>query len=220
MARIALLEDEIALREEMAVFLGKRGHVILQAGTLAEFWPLLPGIDLAILDLMLPDGSGVEAAARLHHYNPRAGIILLTARSALEDKLVGLEGGADQYLVKPVRFLELAAFVDALLRRMGAGWRLEILHHRLLGPEGFGMELNTHELTLFELLAGTPPGQIVTRRALIAAFGEAWLDYDERRINTLVSRLRRRWREGCDQELPLKTERGAGFSFGGTIQRS
>ena len=60
MARIALLEDEIALREELAVFLARRGHSISQAGSLAEFWPLMAAIDLAILDISLPDGSGKE----------------------------------------------------------------------------------------------------------------------------------------------------------------
>ena len=93
MARIALLEDETGLREELAVFLTHRGHTISQAGCLAEFWPLMATIDLAILDIMLPDGSGTEAAIRLHWEHPRVGVILLTARAGAEDKLAGLYGG-------------------------------------------------------------------------------------------------------------------------------
>ncbi|WP_295401040.1 response regulator transcription factor [uncultured Thiocystis sp.] len=219
MAQIALLEDEIALREELALFLARRGHGIFQAGSLMEFWPLMAVIDLAILDIMLPDGSGTEAAIRLHRDHPQVGIIMLTARSAAEDKLAGLYGGADHYLVKPVRFLELAGFLDALLRRLvGAGWRLDLARHRLTDPAGQSLDLNAHELVLFKQLSANP-GQILSRRVLVEAFGENWLDYDERRLNTMISRLRGRWHEVSGQTLPLKTERGAGFSFGATIQR-
>jgi DNA-binding response OmpR family regulator len=218
MAQIALLEDEIALREELALFLARRGHGVFQAGSLAEFWPLMAAIDLAILDIMLPDGSGTEAAMRLHRDHPRVGIIMLTARSAAEDKLAGLYGGADQYLVKPVRFLELAGFLDALLRRLGAGWRLDLVRHRLIDPAGCVLDLNVHELILFDQLSANP-GRILSRRVLVEAFGENWFNYDERRLNTMISRLRGRWHEVSGQALPLKTERGAGFSFGATIQR-
>ena len=218
MARIALLEDEIALREELAVFLTRRGHTISQAGYLAEFWPLMAAIDLAILDIMLPDGSGSEAAVRLHREHPRVGIILLTARSGAGEKLAGLYGGADHYLVKPVRFQELMGFVDALLRRLGLGWRLDRVRHQLSDPQGHCLDLNTQELTLLACLSAAPD-QVVSRRALVEAFGESWLFYDERRLNTMVSRLRHRWQAVSGQELPLKTERGAGFSFGVALQR-
>ena len=218
MARIALLEDEVALREELALFLSRRGHTLSQAGSLAAFWPLMAAIDLAILDINLPDGSGTEAAVRLHQEQPRVGIIMLTARSAAEDKLAGLYGGADHYLVKPVRFLELAGFVDALLRRLGAGWRLDRISHQLSDPDGHRLDLNAQELTLLDCLS-VAPDQVLSRRALVEAFGENWFDYDERRLNTMVSRLRHRWQAISGQELPLKTERGAGFSFRGTIQR-
>lgn len=213
MARIALLEDEAGLREELAVFLAHRGHTISQAGCLAEFWPLMATIDLAILDIMLPDGSGTDAAIRLHWEHPRVGVILLTARAGAEDKLAGLYGGADQYLVKPVRFPELAGFVDALLRRLGLGWYLDRARHQLSDPEGHCLDLNAHELTLLTCLSAAPD-QVVSRRALVEAFGENWFDYDERRLNTMVSRLRHRWQAVSGQELPLKTERAAGFSFG------
>lgn len=218
MACIAVLEDEIALREEVAYFLEGCGHSVLQAGSLADFWPLLPRMELAILDILLPDGSGMDAAARLHQESPWVGIIMLTARSSSEDQLRGLYGGADHYLVKPCRFRELAAIVDALLRRVGAGWRFAVRQRRLIAPNGFSISLNIREAALFELLS-TRPGAIVTQRALVKACGEDWLHFDERRIYTLVSRLRRRWREGCGLELPLKTEYAEGFSFGATIQQ-
>lgn len=218
MARLLLLEDETALREEMAAYLGKRGHTVAQAGTLTEFWPLMPGAEIAILDLMLPDGSGLDAAARLRVEHPRVGIVILTARGATRDKVAGLAGGADHYLVKPFRPLELAAIIDALARRLGAGWRLDPQRRQLIDPAGFAAMLSARELCLFSLLAERP-GQVVNRRRLIEAFGNDWLQYDQRRLDTMVSRLRRRWRESGGQELPLKTAYGEGYSFGESITR-
>ena len=109
-------------------------------------------------------------------------------------------------------------FVDALLRRLGLGWRLDRVRHQLSDPQGHCLDLNTQELTLLACLSAAPD-QVVSRRALVEAFGESWLYYDERRLNTMVSRLRHRWQAVSGQELPLKTERGAGFSFGVALQR-
>jgi DNA-binding response OmpR family regulator len=216
MARLLLLEDETALREEMAAYLGKCGHTVEQAGTLAEFWPLMANAELAILDLMLPDGSGLDAVARLRVERPRVGIIILTALGTTRDKVAGLRGGADHYLVKPFRPLELAATIAALLRRLGAGWRLDLLRRQLIDPAGFVGALSSHEMCLFSLLAERP-GQVVTRRCLVESFGADWVHYDLRRLDTLVSRLRRRWRAAGGQDLPIKTAYGEGYSFGESI---
>ncbi|HPB74966.1 MAG TPA: response regulator transcription factor [Chromatiaceae bacterium] len=218
MARIALLEDEILLRKELAAFLSKRDHEVAQAGTLAEFWPLMPQVDIAILDLMLPDGSGEEVARRLRQEHPRVGILMLTARGAIQDRLQGLDAGADHYLVKPFRLVELAAIIDALLRRLGTGWRLDGQRRLLIAPDGFSSALSVAEMTLFNLLCGHP-GEVVTQRTLVEALGFDWLDYDRRRLDKLVSRLRHRWQEESGQELPLKTEYRHGYSFGALIQR-
>ena len=218
MARIALLEDETLLRKELAAFLIKRGHEVVQAGTLAEFWPLMPLADIAILDLMLPDGSGEEVARRLRQEYPRVGILMLTARGAIQDRLQGLDAGADHYLVKPFRLVELAAIMDALLRRLGVGWRLDGQRRRLIAPDGFSSALSVAEMTLFNLLCDHP-GDVVTQRTLVEALGFDWLDYDRRRLDKLVSRLRHRWQEESGQELPLRTEYRHGYSFGAPIQR-
>lgn len=218
MARIALLEDETLLRKELAAFLSKRGHEVAQAGTLAEFWPLMPQVDIAILDLMLPDGSGEEVARRLRLEHPRVGILMLTARGAIQNRLQGLDAGADHYLVKPFRLVELAAIIDALLRRLGVGWRLDGQRRLLIAPDGFSSALSVAEMTLFNLLCGHP-GEVVTQRTLVEALGFDWLDYDRRRLDKLVSRLRHRWQEESGQELPLKTEYRHGYSFGALIQR-
>lgn len=82
MAGIVLLEDEAILRQELAGFLERRGHRVSQAGSLAAFWPLMAAAEVAIIDIMLPDGEGFEAVQRLREASPQAGVILLTARAA------------------------------------------------------------------------------------------------------------------------------------------
>lgn len=218
MANIVLLEDEIALREEVAYFLELSGHRVDQVGTLSDFYPLMSDAQVAIIDINLPDGSGLDAAKQLRELSARTAIVMLTARSAMEDRLTGLYGGADHYLTKPFSLLELGALIDVTLRRIGYGWRIDMQKHVLASPEGIELELGPHEMAIFHQLAIQREG-IVTKRCLVEAMGFDWLDYDLRRLDTLISRLRQRWREKSATELPLKTEHREGYSFGAPIER-
>ncbi len=213
MASIVLLEDEAILRQELAGFLERRGHRVSQAGSLAAFWPLMAAAEIAIIDIMLPDGEGFEAAQRLREASPRAGVILLTARSATADKLQGLYGGADHYLVKPFKLIELAAIIDVLMRRVGIGWRLDMLAHALISPDGLRLELSPSEMTLCALFCAAN-GAIVSRRQIVEALGYTWRDFDMRRLDTLISRFRQRWSSAHGRPLPIKTEHRVGYSFG------
>ena len=218
MPTILMLEDELALREEVADFLCNRGHRVLQAGTLAEFAPLVPQARVCLLDMMLPDGSGLDAARMVREQSSRVGIIMLTARGQLQDRLEGLTWGADHYLVKPFGLLELGAIIDALLRRVGIEWILDANAGRLSDPEGRSMNLTPQEMTLVRRLceAGAEP---VSKRQLVEALGQDWSSYDLRRLDTLVSRLRLRWRREVGRELPLKTLHREGYGFLGVIER-
>lgn len=119
---------------------------------------------------------------------------------------------------QPFRLLELAAIIDALLRRVGAGWRLMMQDHRLISPEGFSSVLSAAEATLLDLLA-THPQRMVSRRELVEALGYDWRSYDLRRLDKLLSRFRSRWLAESGQELPLKTEYGQGYRFETVLQR-
>jgi DNA-binding response OmpR family regulator len=147
----------------------------------------------------------------------QVGIIMLTARGQLEDRLEGLRYGADHYLVKPFGLLELGAIIDALLRRVGSEWILDASAGRLSDPEGRSMNLTPQEMTLVRRLceAGAEP---VSKRQLVEALGQDWSSYDLRRLDTLVSRLRSRWRREVGRELPLKTLRREGYGFLGVIE--
>lgn len=218
MAKIALLEDEADFREEIADFLTNEGHTVLEAGSIGAFTPLIEQIDIAIIDIGLPDGDGRAAAAALRSARPNCGIIMLTAQGGVANKIVSLRDSADYYLVKPVRFDELHAYLAALTRRLGidatagASWRLQRVERRLHAPDGRCEALTEHEMVLLELLASRA-GTVVSRRAIAAAFGVDWLQYDERRLDQMVSRLRRRWRGRGGPELPVRTEHGKGYTF-------
>jgi len=216
MTDITLIEDEPALREELAAFLTGRGHHVMQASCLGDFWPLLSRTTIAVIDVMLPDGNGFEAATTLRRENAQAGIIMLTARGAIHDKLQGYDNGADHYLVKPVRLLELGAVIDALRRRVCSGWRLDTREWRLVSPAGHEMILGEMEMKLFELLA-LSSGNVVTRQELIEALGMKWADYDLRRLDTHICRFRQRWQAISGEVLPLKTVHRKGYGFGDII---
>lgn len=212
MGTVLLLEDEVGLREEIAAFLEKRGWATRQAGTVAEFRGMAMEATIAIVDVMLPDGSGFEAARWLRERQSGCGIVMLTARGDTLDKVNGLRGGADHYLVKPIKLLELDAILHALSRRVVTNWRLDLQAGALFAPQGARLDISHSESKLLELLARHPT-QPVGRRQIAETLGYEWLDYDERRLETMVSRLRQRWRNESGTELPLKTARRFGYTF-------
>ncbi|WP_255496642.1 response regulator transcription factor [Aquitalea sp. LB_tupeE] len=215
-AKVLLVEDEVELREELARFLLRSGHQVIQAGSLAEFAQLQATVDIAILDIGLPDGTGLDVAQLIRSKTPRTGIIMLTARSSTQDMLSGLNGGADHYLVKPFRLLELNAIINALYRRIGGDWCLNLRTRRLLSAQGLQISLSLAELELFQQLA-TAGLHVLNRRDLVEAMGYNWLEFDMRRLDTMISRLRKRWADETGTALPLKTEHGKGYSFLATI---
>jgi DNA-binding response OmpR family regulator len=212
-----LLEDEVDFREEIADFLTSEGYQVLEAGSVAEFTPLIEQIDIAVIDIGLPDGDGMDVAATLRSIRPKCGIIMLTALGSVSNKILSLRGSADYYLVKPVRFDELLAHMKALERRVAVNWRLLTVERQLHAPDGHCEALTEHEMILLELLAGKA-GEVVSRRMIATAFGIDWIQYDERRLDQMVSRLRRRWRSRSGQDLPFRTEHGRGYSFCADIQ--
>ncbi|RJG05998.1 DNA-binding response regulator [Noviherbaspirillum cavernae] len=213
MAKVLLLEDEVALREEVADFLRSEGHQVQEAGSVAEFTPLIDHAEIAIIDVGLPDGDGFAVAESLSKTHPHIGAIMLTARGSINDKINGLRKGADHYLIKPIRLNELSAYVSAIARRIVSDtWRLNMLERSLCAPGGHEETMSALEMTLLELLARNA-GKVVSRPDIARAFGTDWLDYDDRHLDQLVSRLRRRWQNRTGEKLPLRTEHGQGYSF-------
>jgi len=215
MARLVLIEDDEDVLEEVSSFLVMRGHSVHLAESLATFRALMeevPDIDIAIIDINLTDGEGYEAVSYLRQESERTGIIILTARGGIKDRLNGLESGSDHYLVKPFSLIELGAIIDALIRRIGLEWQYDTRRKELRSPEGFTMELNVFECYLFELLCASQ-GDTVGRNTLAKRMGFEWAGFNDRRVDTAISRLRFRWKDLTHEALPLRTRHGLGYSF-------
>lgn len=226
MTRIIFLEDEPVLREELAEFLQAQGHFVTPVASLAEFkQAFVPmsqpqGHLIAVIDLGLPDGNGLDLINQLRAGGHRLGIIVLTARITLREKVAGLIGGADHYLPKGNDLDELAATVAALARRLGDDaarpcWVLQASPRQLTPPGFEPIELSAQDFTVLHVLmqaVGTADGS-ASREAIVAALGEDFFSYDQRRLDTQMRRLRRKVLDACGIDLPVSTLRGVGFHF-------
>jgi two-component system OmpR family response regulator len=216
--RVLLTEDHLPLAEAIGDSLRRAGFAVDHAGTAdaAREMVALASYDLAILDLGLPDADGLTLLPVLRG-GGRVPVIVLTARDQLADRLAGLNGGADDYVVKPVEMPELVARCRAVLRRPGdrseATLRLGPLQldtaARSASVDGLPVALGRREVTVLEHLMRAS-GRVVSRRAL----EEAVYGFDDavgpNALEASVSRLRRAL-EAAGYPRPIVTVRGIGW---------
>jgi two-component system response regulator PhoP len=219
--RLLLVEDDAALRLGLARQLEAEGYRVDQAvdGEEGLFLAREYPFDLAIVDLGLPKLNGLTIVQRLRAEGRAMPLLILTARSSWQDKVSGLEAGADDYVVKPFEYPELAARVKALLRRS-----LKAVSDELtLGPVGIDlarqvaklngkpMELTAYEYRLLEYLV-RERARVVTKQELADYLYPHGEDRDSNVLEVLIGRLRRK----LDPEgtlLPIETVRGRGYRF-------
>jgi DNA-binding response OmpR family regulator len=228
---VALVEDNPDLREEVVFHLSRHGHAVtgLPDGAALDAHLTRSPVDVLILDLGLPGEDGIEIAGRLRRSRPAIAIAMLTARGQIEDRLLGLKTGADIYLVKPVDMRELSAVVESLYRRVHRGppaspaagaapvWRLDAYTMELTSPTQESMMLTPTEFNLLRELAGAAP-EPVTRVRLAEAIGHPEPDFDYRRLETAMSRLRRKIESCCSDGGALRSARNVGYVFAGAIE--
>ncbi|WP_194789972.1 response regulator [Pseudomonas sp. UFMG81] len=213
--RLLLIEDDFALGEGIHQALGREGYTVdwLQDGANALHALLSDPFDLAVLDLGLPRLDGLEVLRRLRKSGSALPVLILTARDATEDRIAGLDAGADDYLIKPFDLAELKARLRALLRR-SAGRASALIQHA-----GISLDPGSQQVTyngqpvpltpkeyqlLHELLS--PPGRVMTRERLTQLL-YGW--NDEAESNTLevhIHHLRRK----LSTDL-IRTIRGVGY---------
>lgn len=167
-----------------------------------------------VLDLGLPGEDGLSIAHRLRQTHPALGIIALTARGRLQDRVEGLNTGIDLYLVKPIDISELAAAIHAVARRVNQLrvhvpiWRLEPDGYRLVRPDGETITLTVTEFRILHVLA-CAHAEPVHRDELIRAIGRKPDAYDPRALEVTVSRLRGK----LGHQSPLRAVRNQGYRF-------
>lgn len=217
--RILVVEDERPLRESLVSQLQSASFNVDGAADGEE--GLYAGkeypIDLAIIDLGLPKLSGIELIRQLRGAGRAFPILILTARDRWQDKVEGLQSGADDYLVKPFHFQELLARVQALLRRAG-GWSQPVLQcgevsldtrSQIVTVAGQAIELTSFEYRILEFLM-LRAGEVISKAELTERLYQQDFERDSNVIEVFVGRLRRKLDpEGTRQ--PIETLRGRGY---------
>ena len=217
--RILLVEDEPRLAQVIAKGLREHSYAVDLAGdgNAALYQTSINDYDLILLDVLLPGPDGFEVCRELRARDDATPVLMLTARATIDDRITGLDAGADDYLTKPFAFRELLARVRALLRREPK------LHHDLVQLDDLVLDAASHrvsragrviqltakEYALLEYLVRRA-GQLVTRTEIAAHVWDESFDPFSNTIEVYVNRLRKK----IDEPHPVKlihTRRGEGY---------
>lgn len=229
---ILVVDDDQEIRNLLGRYLASQEFRVSLAGDLKTFRTVVAagGINLAVVDVMLPDGSGLELCRDLRTQKSKLPIILLTALKEDVDRIIGLEFGADDYLGKPFNPRELVARIRAVLRRQqdsGAaapdnivykfvGFQLEPVRRRVTNREQQELDLTSAEFDLLHVLIARA-GRLLSREQLLDLTSGRNSDPFDRSIDVLMSRIRRKLRDGGGEEV-IRTVRNCGYQCNATVE--
>ena len=236
---VMIVDDDREIRELAGGFLRKNGLTVTLAADGRQMRSLLENltVDLIVLDIMMPGDDGLVLCRELRSgKHRRIPILMLTARSDDMDRVLGLEMGADDYLVKPFVARELLARIKAILRRTRmlppnfqvtepgreiafGNWRLDTTARHLLDAEGTIVALSGAEYRLLRVFLDHPQ-RVLNRDQLLNLTQGRDADFFGRSIDLLVSRLRQRLREDAREPLYIKTVRSEGYVFSAAVEVS
>ncbi|MGN6495989.1 MAG: response regulator [Tsuneonella sp.] len=230
---ILLVDDEATLREPLADYLVRQGFAVRQADSAAAARSALVEAkpDLVLLDIMMPGEDGLSLCRHLVEAKD-VPTILLTARGEATDRIVGLEIGADDYVVKPFEPRELVARIRSVLRRVQRppaapeddalyefeGWLLDPLKRRLVDPEGATVPISTAEFRLLTAFLDHPRRVLDRDRLLDMVQGREAHLFD-RAVDNQVSRLRRKIEPDSRNPQLIQTVRGGGYRLAADVRR-
>jgi DNA-binding response OmpR family regulator len=227
---VAIVEDELILREEMAFQLQHMGFEVETFENAAQLYRRLAVVnfDSVILDIGLDGEDGLSICQYLREHDAHIGIVFATARGLREDRLLGLDNGADAYLIKPVDLDELVLILRRLEQRASpplapattpktgnakvGDWCLDATTGFLTTPAGLGIRLSLSELQLLGNLMKKPE-EISVHNELSRALGMMPEEFNKHRIEVILSRLREKVRRETGVNLPVLSKRGLGYMF-------
>jgi two-component system OmpR family response regulator len=215
--RILIVEDDAILADAVSGELRKARYAVdcFASGGEAESALLSQDYDAVILDLGLPDMDGLELLRRLRKRRRKVPVLILTARDALDDRVRGLDLGADDYLIKPVELRELAARMRAVIRRAQGGFDGEMAvgdlmldsAGRRVTLNGTGIELSSREFAVLEILM-MRRGRVVSKDALMQDLYEADQEVGVNAVEIVIHRVRKKVQ---NSGVNIRTVRGLGY---------
>jgi two-component system OmpR family response regulator len=229
LAHVVVVDDHSDIRDLVRQYLEQQGYKVSVAESGSVLRRVLEhhAVDLIILDIMMPGEDGLSVCRQVRT-TLDVPIIFLTAMAEDTDRILGLELGADDYLVKPFNFRELLARVRAVLRRAAnpatpaaarqskklriAGWRVDMGRQEISGENGVGIPLSTAEFRLLKVFIERP-GMILSREQLLDLTTGRSADIFDRSIDNQVSRLRKKIEENPKNPSIIKTHWGGGYSL-------
>ena len=219
MSRILVVEDEPTIADAVEYALSTEGMTVVRAATLQAARHHLTAADLVVLDVSLPDGSGFDFCRELRQ-SSTVPVIFLTSRASEVDRVVGLELGADDYVVKPFSPRELSARVRAILRRVSARQTTPLVKESLVINEerrtvtwhGVTLELTRYEFRLLAVLVARP-GMIFPRTRLLDLVWERPDGPFDRTVDTHIKTLRAKLHAANAESDPIRTLRGEGYAW-------
>ena len=232
--RILIVDDDPDIRQLLVDYLVRNGFDAVPAGSGREMAQQLErhAIDLVVLDLMLPDADGLTLCRDLRAKS-NLPVLMLTARGEEADRIVGIEMGADDYLVKPFSPRELLARIKSILRRTRAlppnlkpdtqrclafaGWRLDTATRVLTGRDGVATPLSGAEYRLLRILLDHP-NRVLNRDQLVELIHGREAEPYDRAIDVQVSRLRQRLQDDGREPQLIKTVRGEGYVLAAAVE--
>lgn len=226
--RLLIVEDEAAIRSQLAEFLGGQGFAVdvAEDGKEGLYYATEYDYDLAIIDIGLPELDGIALISQLRDAGKRYPVLILTARGNWQDKVTGLEAGADDYLVKPFHNEELRARVNALIRRASGHAKPQLEYGPILIDtsakqvflNGASVDLTSYEFNTLEYLAHHA-GEAISKTVLTEHLYQQDFERDSNVIEVFIGRLRKKLDPSGDLQL-ITTIRGQGYRFNNQLGKN
>ena len=232
--RILIVDDDPEIRQLLVDYLARHGIDAMPARNGREMWQTLDkhAVDLVVLDLMLPDTDGLVLCRDLRARS-NLPVLMLTARGEEADRILGIEMGADDYLVNPFSPRELLARIKGILRRTRslppnlkpdthrclafAGWKLDTATRALTGSDGVVAPLSGADFRLLRILLDHP-NRVVNREQLVELIHGREAEPYDRAIDVQISRLRHRLQDAGRESGLIRTVRGEGYVLAATVE--